>query len=72
MGFDLPDQQSFEYYLFSSSRWQTRHDPSMVAWSTLNRGGKLQIDGKVAAIQRALLLSACQRRTQEFMAALGR
>jgi LuxR family transcriptional regulator, quorum-sensing system regulator SolR len=109
VGFEVPDQRSFECYLFSSSSWQTRHEPSMVAWSALNiwpelkqklsavisplsprelqclrlafsgltardtadkiecsertvnfhitnAMGKLKVDSKVAAIQRAILL----------------
>lgn len=36
VAFEVPDQRSFECYLFSSSSWKTRHEPSMVAWSTLN------------------------------------
>ena len=109
VGFEVPDERSFECYLFSSVSWQTRHEPSMVAWSALNiwpelkqklsavisplsprelqclrfafagltaretadelgcsertvnfhitnAMGKLKVDNKVAAIQRAILL----------------
>ncbi len=109
VAFEVPDQRSFECYLFSSSNWQTRNEPSMVAWSALNiwselkqklsavvsplsprelqclrlafggltaretadkiecsertvnfhitnAMGKLKVDSKVAAIQRAILL----------------
>jgi LuxR family transcriptional regulator, quorum-sensing system regulator SolR len=36
VGFEVPDQHSFECYLFSSVSWQSRQEPSMVAWSALN------------------------------------
>jgi LuxR family transcriptional regulator, quorum-sensing system regulator SolR len=36
VAFELPDHRAFECYLFSTKRWQTRNEPSMVAWTALN------------------------------------
>jgi LuxR family transcriptional regulator, quorum-sensing system regulator SolR len=36
VAFELPDHRAFECYLFSTKHWQTRNEPSMVAWSALN------------------------------------
>jgi LuxR family transcriptional regulator, quorum-sensing system regulator SolR len=36
VAFEVPDQLLFECYLFSTVSWQSRHDPSLVAWSALN------------------------------------
>jgi LuxR family transcriptional regulator, quorum-sensing system regulator SolR len=36
VAFELPDHRAFECYLFSTKLWQTRYEPSMVAWTALS------------------------------------